>query len=389
MHNLLSIEDLGSQGIAKVIALSDVFVEVNRRAIPKVPALRGKTVALAFFEDSTRTRISFETAARRLSADTLALGKTGSSLSKGESIKDTVAALESIGADCVVMRHSCAGVPEQVARWTNISVVNAGDGWHEHPTQALVDCYTLVGMRRLGWPEKEVVLDPRSMESQSLQDDRTTYSTWVSYASDELPLQGIKIGIVGDIKHSRVARSDSIAFSLLGARVVLISTPPLLPTSLSFWPVEVAYDLDSVIGDLDVLYLLRIQTERGGGQVIPTLREYSLLYGLNASRKDMLPRHAVIMHPGPVNRGVEISYDIADSPSSLVSKQVANGVPVRMAVLYMLLAGSGGLQLDLGDSMADAVPTHERESGETYISDDVDKYSSGWLDPTEVKRTEK
>lgn len=378
LHNLLSIEDLGEEGIAKVIALADVFAEVNKRAIPKVPALRGKTVALAFFEDSTRTRLSFETAARRLSADTITLGKTGSSLNKGESIRDTVRTLEAIGADCLVIRHPCAGVPEQVARWTNISVVNAGDGWHEHPTQALIDCYTLVNMRRLGWPEEDVTGNSRTSESLGSQGESPSPR---EHAPEELPLRGIKIGIVGDIKHSRVARSDSIAFSRLGAQVVLVSTPPLLPTSLSFWPVEVVHDLESVIGDLDVLYLLRIQTERGGGRVIPTLREYSLLYALNSSRRALLPRHALIMHPGPVNRGVEVSYDLVDAPSSLVLKQVANGVPIRMAVLYMLLAASGGLQLDSDASLSTAM-THVETGEWMAYSEDTEHRSSGSSTPS-------
>jgi aspartate carbamoyltransferase catalytic subunit len=314
-RHLLAVADLGPEGIEEVMRVTDSFVEVSARAIPKVPALRGKTVASLFFEDSTRTRLSFETAARRLSADVLTFSASASSMSKGESVRDTVQTVEAMGIDCMVVRHSASGVPWQVARWVHgPSVINAGDGWHEHPTQALLDCYTI---RR----ERQARGAPPSGRPGRF-------------------LDGLEIAILGDVRHSRVARSDVIAFTALGARVTLVAPPTLLPPSLTGWPVEVSYDIESVLPKLDVVYVLRLQKERMLESLLPSLREYTATYGLTRERARLLPEGSLIMHPGPVNRGVELAAEVADLPSSVITHQVANGVAVRMAVLYLLL-GSG------------------------------------------------
>ena len=303
MTHLLSVDDLGgAPGIEEVLRLTDSFVEVSARAIPKVPALRGKTIAWLFYEDSTRTRLSFETAAKRLSADTMTFTVATSSVSKGESLRDTVETIEAMGVDAIVVRHGSAGAPWQVARWAEASVINAGDGWHEHPTQALLDCYTI--RQHLG------------------------------------SLEGRHIAIVGDIKHSRVARSNVLAFSALGAEVTLVAPPTLLPPSIDTWPVKVSHDLDAVLPDVDVVYLLRMQRERMTESLLPTLREYTACWGLTVARAELLRSDALVMHPGPMNRGVEIAAEVADLPQSLIIDQVRNGVAVRMAVLYLLL-GSG------------------------------------------------
>jgi aspartate carbamoyltransferase catalytic subunit len=310
MRHLLSIADLGRVGIEGVLRLTDSFVEVSERRIPKVPALRGKTVATLFYEDSTRTRVSFETAAKRLSADTMTVTVGSSSVNKGESLRDTVETLDAMGVDALVVRHASAGVPFQVANWVGASVVNAGDGWHEHPTQALLDCYTI--SERLG----------------TLQDKR--------------------IAIVGDIKHSRVARSNVLAFSLLGAEVTLVGPKTLLPPNLERWPVEVSSDLDAVLPKVDVAYLLRLQSERQTEALIPSLREYTATYGLTRDRARLLRDEAIVMHAGPMNRGVELAPEVADSDVSVITRQVANGVAVRMAVLYLLLSGDGEAPIDGG-----------------------------------------
>ncbi|HET6964477.1 MAG TPA: aspartate carbamoyltransferase catalytic subunit [Acidimicrobiales bacterium] len=308
LHHLLSVADLGREGIEEVLRLADSFVEVNKRPIPKVPALRGKTVVSVFFEDSTRTRLSFETAAKRLSADVMTFSASSSSLNKGESLKDTVQTIQAMGVDALVVRHSGSGVPWQVAGWVDgPAVVNAGDGWHEHPTQALLDCYTIT--RTLGAQEGRL-------------------------------LDGRRIAIVGDIRHSRVARSDVLAFTALGAEVTLVAPPTLLPPSLAGWPVTFSHDLDEVLPSVDVVYLLRLQRERMLEALLPSLREYTATYGLTRRRASLLREGALIMHPGPVNRGVEIAAEVADQPGSVITAQVANGVAVRMAVLYLLL-GSG------------------------------------------------
>ena len=314
-RHLLSVDDLGADGIEEVMQLTDSFVEVSNRAIPRVPALRGKTVVSLFFEDSTRTRLSFETAARRLSADVMTFSASSSSVNKGESLRDTVETIEAMGIDAVVVRHSGSGVPWQVARWLHgPAVVNAGDGWHEHPTQALLDCYTI---RQQRW-QRGAGRPP----------------------SGERALHGLHIAIVGDIRHSRVARSDVLAFTSLGALVTLVAPPTLLPPSLAGWPVDVSHDIDSVLPKLDVVYLLRLQKERMTEALLPSLREYTATYGLTRERVRLLSADALIMHPGPVNRGVEVAAEVADQPSSVITRQVANGVAVRMAVLYLLL-GAG------------------------------------------------
>jgi aspartate carbamoyltransferase catalytic subunit len=306
MRHLLSVADLGADGLDELLRLTESFVEVSARAIPKVPALRGKTVVSLFYEDSTRTRLSFETAAKRLSADTMNFSVASSSVKKGESVRDTVETVAAMGVDAMVVRHGSAGVPWQVARWADVAVINAGDGWHEHPTQALLDCFTI--RERKG------------------------------------SLAGLRIAIVGDVKHSRVARSNVLAFSLLGAEVTLVAPPTLLPPSLAGWPVAVSHDLDDVLPKADVVYLLRMQRERQTEALLPSLREYTSLYGLTRDRARLLGDDAIVMHPGPMNRGVEIAAEVADLPGAVITRQVANGVAVRMAVLFMLL-GSGG---DLG-----------------------------------------
>ena len=308
-RHLLSVADLGAGGIREILRLTDSFVEVSERAIPRVPALRGRTVATVFFEDSTRTRLSFEAAAKRLSADTMTFSVASSSVNKGESLRDTVETVTAMGVDAVVVRHRSAGVPWQVARWVDASVVNGGDGWHEHPTQALLDCYTI--RQVLGGP-----------------------------APDD-PFGGLRVGIVGDVKHSRVARSNVLALSALGARVTLVAPPTLLPPSLVGWPVDVCHDLDAVVGDLDVVYLLRIQAERMSEALLPSLREYSARYGMTRDRARRLSPDSIVMHPGPMNRGVEIAAEVADLPCSVITRQVSNGVAVRMAVLFLLLGSAG------------------------------------------------
>ena len=299
MKHLLSIADLGADGIEEVMRVTDSFVEVSERAIPRVPALRGKTVVSLFYEESTRTRLSFELAAKRLSADTMNFTVSSSSVKKGESLRDTCQTIEAMGIDALVVRHSSAGVPWQAAAWLDCAVINAGDGWHEHPTQALLDCYTLRGARG--------------------------------------SLEGMHIAVVGDVKHSRVARSNVLAFTMLGAEVTIVAPPTLLPPSLDGWPVEVSHDLDGVLAKTDVVYLLRMQAERQTEALLPSLREYTARYGLTSKRMRLMPDDALVMHPGPMNRGVEIAADVADLPRSLITRQVANGVAVRMAVLFLLL----------------------------------------------------
>jgi aspartate carbamoyltransferase catalytic subunit len=300
--NLLSVADLGADGIEEVMAVTDSFVEVSERAIPKVPTLRGKTVVSLFYEDSTRTRLSFEAAAKRLSADTMNFAVSSSSVSKGESLRDTVQTIEAMGVDALIVRHCSAGVPWQIASWVGASVINAGDGWHEHPTQALLDCYTVRGQRG--------------------------------------SLEGLHIAIVGDVKHSRVARSNVLAFALLGAEITLVAPPTLLPPSLDGWPVTVSHRLDDVLPKCDIVYLLRMQSERQSEALLPSLREYTARYGLTRRRAALLQDDAIVMHPGPMNRGVEIAADVAEFPCSVITRQVANGVAVRMAVLFLLLGAA-------------------------------------------------
>src|SRR5215471_7518685 len=304
VNDLLSIDDLGADGIDELLTLSESFVEVTQRDIPKIPALRGKTIVTLFYEDSTRTRLSFETAAKRLSADTMSFTAASSAVGKGESLLDTVRTIEAMGVDTMVVRHRCAGAPHRIASWIDAAVVNAGDGRHEHPTQALLDLLTL--RRRLGTDA----------------------------------FRGLRVGIVGDVRHSRVARSGVKAFAAVGADVTVVGPPTLLPESLEGWPARATTDLDDALPELDVVYLLRIQRERLGSALLPSLREYTSRYGLTAERAARLKPDTVIMHPGPMNRGIEIAAEVADGPASIITEQVANGVAVRMAVLWSLL-GSG------------------------------------------------
>ncbi len=303
MKHLLSVDDLGRDGVDELCELAESFLEVTQRDIPKVPALRGKTVACVFYEDSTRTRLSFETAAKRLSADTMAFSAGTSSVKKGESLRDTVQTIEAMGVDAMVVRHGSAGAPHRIATWVDAAVVNAGDGRHEHPTQALLDAFTL---RRHRGPS----------------------------------LDGARVAIVGDVRHSRVARSSTKVFAALGAKVTLVAPPTMLPESLDGWPAGVSCDLDAVLPEVDVVYLLRIQHERQDAMLFPSLREYTTRFGLTVERAARLRDDVLVMHAGPMNRGVEIAPEVAETPRSVITEQVGNGVAVRMAVLYSLL-GSG------------------------------------------------
>jgi aspartate carbamoyltransferase catalytic subunit len=303
-RHLLSAADLSRDDAALVLDTAEEMRSVADRPIKKLPTLRGRTVVNLFFEDSTRTRISFEVAAKRLSADTINFTAKGSSLSKGESLKDTALTLQAIGADAVVVRHHDSGAPHRLAHagWIDGSVVNAGDGTHEHPTQALLDAFTM--RRHLG------------------------------------DLKGRRIVIVGDVLHSRVARSNALLLSTLGADVTLVGPPTLLPVGVESWPVEVRYDLDQALAKCDAVMMLRVQNERMNASYFPSAREYARRYGLDARRMALLPEHAVVLHPGPMNRGMEITADVADAARSLIVEQVTNGVAIRMAVLYLLLSGS-------------------------------------------------
>jgi len=311
VKHLLDIDSLKADDIHHLMALTDHMVEVNQRPIPKVPALRGKTVVSIFFEDSTRTRTSFDTAARRLSADVMNFAVSSSSVNKGESLRDTIETVSAMGVDAFVIRHGSSGAAQQITQWTNASVVNAGDGWHQHPTQALLDCYTI----------------------------RTHLNRREGF-------DGLRIAIVGDIKHSRVARSDIQAFTRLGALVTVVAPPTLLPPSMDGWPVEVSHDLDAIVPEVDVLYLLRMQRERMTDALVPSLREYTSLYGLTPARARTLSPHALVMHPGPMNRGVEMAVDPSELPGSVIIHQVTNGVAVRMAVLFELLGSGSGLKAE-------------------------------------------
>jgi aspartate carbamoyltransferase catalytic subunit len=299
MKHLLSIADLGAAGLQELFELTDSFVEVSTRKVPKVPALMGRTVVSLFYEDSTRTRLSFETAARRLSADVMTFSVSSSSVNKGESLRDTVETIEAMGIDALVIRHKSAGVPEQISRWTEASVINAGDGWHEHPTQALLDSYTIRAHRG--------------------------------------SLRGLRIAIVGDVKHSRVARSNVAAFAALGAEVILVAPPTLLPPSLAGWPVTVEHEIEAIVGKVDVVYVLRMQLERQEAGLVPSLREYTSWFGLTDDRAARLGPDTLIMHPGPMNRGVEIGATVPDLRNAVITQQVSHGVAVRMGVLYLLL----------------------------------------------------
>jgi aspartate carbamoyltransferase catalytic subunit len=310
MRHLLSAADLSRDEAVHVLDTAEQMAATQQREIKKLPTLRGRTVVNLFFEDSTRTRISFEAAAKRLSADVINFSAKGSSVSKGESLKDTALTLEAMGADAVVVRHQASGAPHRLANsgWINGAVVNAGDGTHEHPTQALLDAFTM--RRRLG-------------DGDVLGQD----------------LSGRRVLIVGDVLHSRVARSNVLLLRTLGAEVTLVSPPTLLPVGTDTWPCTTSYDFDAELPKADAVMMLRVQRERMNASFFPSAREYSRRYGLDARRVALLPDHAIVMHPGPMNRGLEIAAEAADSARSTIVEQVANGVSVRMAVLYLLLSG--------------------------------------------------
>ena len=308
MKHLLSAADLSYEDAILVLDTAKQLAAATEQGVGKLPPLRGRTVVNLFYEDSTRTRISFEAAAKRLSADVINFSAKGSSVSKGESLKDTALTLEAMGADAVVIRHNSSGAPHRLANagWISGGVVNAGDGTREHPTQALLDAFTLRNHLRNG----------------------------------EGDLKGVNVTIVGDVLHSRVARSNVLLLNTLGAKVRLVAPPTLLPYGVEDWDCEVSYDLDASLEGSDAVMMLRVQRERMNAAYFPNAHEYSNRYGLNVTRMNRLSENAVVMHPGPMNRGMEISADVADSQRSVIVEQVANGVSVRMAVLYLILGGS-------------------------------------------------
>ena len=301
--HMLSMHDVSAEDVVRILDTAASFREVGTRVIKKVPALRGRTVVNLFLENSTRTRISFELAAKRLSADVINFSAGGSSVAKGESLKDTALTLQAMGADAIVIRHSSSGSPLQLTRWVDAHVLNAGDGTHEHPTQALLDLYTM----------------------------RETHGR----------LEGLRVAILGDVLHSRVARSLSFGLVTMGAEVTLVGPPTLIPPDAPAWGVQTGADIDALLPKLDVCYVLRVQKERQRLEYFPSVREYARLFGLTSERAALLPEHATIMHPGPMNRGVEIDSDVADLPESVIEEQVTNGIAIRMALLYLLLGGSG------------------------------------------------
>ena len=309
MKHLLSINDLNE---SEAIAILDTAVELARVSdapMKKLPTLRGRTIVNLFAEDSTRTRISFEAAAKRLSADVINFSSKGSSVSKGESLKDTAQTLQAMGADAVIIRHQASGAAHRLAssQWMSGTVINAGDGTHEHPSQALLDAYTL---------RKHLMHGSKN-------------------------LQGLHVAVVGDILHSRVARSNVLLLSKLGAAVTVVAPPTLLPVGIESWPTDVSYDFDDVIPQADAIMMLRVQSERMNELFFPNAREYSRYFGLNTDRVKRMKKDSIIMHPGPMNRGLEITADVADSARSVIVEQVSNGVSVRMAILYTLLTGEG------------------------------------------------
>lgn len=299
--HLLSMADLDAPAITRILDTAEGLKGVALRPIKKVPVLRGRTVCNLFYEDSTRTRISFEIAAKRLSADVINFSVGGSSVAKGESLKDTALTLQAMGVDAVVVRHAASGAPIQLTRWIDARVLNAGDGWHQHPTQALLDLFTIRERRA--------------------------------------NVAGLRVTVCGDIAHSRVARSLTQGLVTMGATVTLVGPPTLLPPGVEHWGVSMSHDLDAVLPKTDVLYLLRVQRERMGEQYFPSLREYARLWGVDRDRLAALPEDAIVMHPGPMNRGVELTADVADAPNALMTDQVTNGIAVRMSCLYLMLGG--------------------------------------------------
>lgn len=307
MRHLLSIADLSHTQAISFLDTAQEMARVSSSSVKKLPTLRGRTIVNLFLEDSTRTRISFEAAAKRLSADVINFTSKGSSVSKGESLKDTAQTLQAMGADAVIIRHSASGSAQWLAdsQWMSGSVINAGDGTHEHPTQALLDAFTI--RKHLGASTGD--------------------------------LRGLNVAIVGDILHSRVARSNVLLLSLLGAQVTLVAPPTLLPVGVESWPAHISYNFDEVLPVVDVVMMLRVQQERMNDYFFPSPREYSHYFGLNRDRLSKMKQSAIVMHPGPMNRGLEITAECADSARSVIVEQVTNGVSVRMAVLYLLLAG--------------------------------------------------
>jgi aspartate carbamoyltransferase catalytic subunit len=328
-RHLISAGDLTRDDALLILDTADELAQISDRPIKKLPTLRGRTVVNLFFEDSTRTRISFEAAAKRLSADVINFSAKGSSVAKGESLKDTALTLEAMGADAVIVRHSASGAPQRLAGWVRGTVVNAGDGSHEHPTQALLDSFTI--RRHFG----------RSATSRAASPGSASPGP-ASRAPADGALDGLRVTIVGDVLHSRVARSNVLLLHTLGADVTLVAPPTLLPVAVGSWPCSVSYDFDSALPKSDVVMMLRVQQERMNAAYFPSVREYSRRYGLDAARMAQLPDQAIVMHPGPMNRGVEIAAEVADSARSTIVEQVANGVSVRMAVLYLLLGGAEG-----------------------------------------------
>jgi aspartate carbamoyltransferase catalytic subunit len=308
-RHLISAADLSRDDTVLILDTAAELASVAGRPIKKLPTLRGRTVVNLFYEDSTRTRTSFEAAAKRLSADVINFSAKGSSVAKGESLKDTALTLEAMGSDAIVVRHPASGAPRRLADWTSGRVINAGDGTHEHPTQALLDAFTI--RQRLVGPDQR---------GQGLD--------------------GIRVTIVGDVLHSRVARSNVLLLDTLGAEVTVVAPPTLMPWAIESWPCKASYDFDAELRKSDVVMMLRVQQERMSAAFFPTVREYRRRYGLDTGRMALLPEHAIVMHPGPMNRGVEIAAEVADSPRSTIVAQVANGVTVRMAVLYLMLGGA-------------------------------------------------
>lgn len=303
LRHLMSIEDLDRDQFFELLDTARGMLPIAQREVKSVPTLRGRVVCNLFLEDSTRTRLSFDIAAKRLSAEVINFSGKGSSVSKGESFKDTALTLDAMGVDCVVVRSGSSGAPRQLARYLDVPILNAGDGWHQHPTQALLDVFTM--RRHLG------------------------------------DLAGRHVVIVGDLLHSRVARSEVQALKLLGARVSVVAPPTLLPPQIEGWGVELVANLDDVLPEVDVVYLLRVQRERMHRAFFPSSREYSRLWGMDGRRLKMLGDQAIVMHPGPMNRGVEITGEVADADRSVITEQVTNGIAVRMACLYLLLAAAG------------------------------------------------
>jgi len=319
-QNLLTLNGVSASTIVEVLDTAESFVEVNQRTIKKVPALKGRVVASLFFEESTRTRLSFETAAKRLGADVVSLAVASSSVKKGESLRDTIATIDALGLDAVVLRHKSSGAAVQVSRFVpDVRVINAGDGLHQHPTQGLLDVFTV----------REILAERQGALG--------------SETGAEL-FKGLKVLIVGDIRHSRVARSDIAAYSALGAEVRVAAPGTLLPNDLTGWPVTVVTDFDEALAWADVVGLLRLQHERGTGAFVPSLSEFTFTYGLTTERMASMDPRTIVLHPGPMNRGVEIDSVVADRENAYMTRQVANGVPVRMAVLYLSVAGTKELE---------------------------------------------